>query len=95
MKGYKYLTITCDYGTNSVCENTYPIKEDYEPTIFSLMLHGNITCETFDEHKYYLKEIRFEKEEEYIHVVFFSDWWNEHCDKIILKNKEMKKKNKK
>ena len=75
MKGYKYLTIVCDYDNDSsVCENTYPIKEDYEPTIFSLMLHGDLTCETFNEHKYYLKEIKFLKEEKEIYVVFFSDW---------------------
>jgi hypothetical protein len=74
MRGYDRLVIFCDYNDSSICCNSYSIKEDYEPTIFSLMLHGSFTCETFDEHEYYLKEIKFNKEERVIEVYFYSDW---------------------
>lgn len=76
MRGYNRIVVYCDYNDSSTCCDGYSIKRDFDLTEETLYYYGKLTCETFDEHDYYLKEIRFYKEEKYIEVYFYSDWWD-------------------
>ena len=72
MRGYNKLLIECLDNSGSY-SGVYDIEEDYKPTLISLFKYGILTYKDFDNNRYFLGKIKFNKKENTIEVYFSND----------------------